>query len=174
MEDNIEDKNGLVLPALRVNMGDWVYYVTFLGMEEIARRIEFAEEIHPSSTLKMLIQREITDRSKNISEYLLNQPQRFFNSLIIGVYGGSPNWHEFKSDTKLEFDEELLPLHIEGALGILRLNGEETLFAIDGQHRVEGIKNALKENSELKREEVTAIFVSHSNDSEGMERTRRL
>ena len=41
------------------------YYVTFLGMEEIARRIGFAEEIHPSSTLKMLeTTREITDRSK--------------------------------------------------------------------------------------------------------------
>ena len=170
MENNIE----LILPALRVHMGDWIYYVTFLGMEQIADRIEFAEEIHPSPTLKMLIQREITDRSQNISDYLLNQPQRFFNSLIVGVYGGSPNWQEFKIDTNSEFDAELLPLHLEGALGILRLNGEETLFAIDGQHRVQGIKEALKENNKLKREEVSVIFVSHRNDPDGMERTRRL
>ena len=170
MEDNIE----LILPALRVHMGDWIYYVTFLGMEQIADRIEFAEEIHPSPTLKMLIQREITDRSQNISDYLLKQPQRFFNSLIVGVYGGSPNWHEFKIGTNSEFDAELLPLHLEGSLGILRLNGEETLFAIDGQHRVQGIKKALEENNELKREEVSIIFVSHRNDPDGMERTRRL
>ena len=170
MENNIE----LILPALRVRMGDWTYYVTFLGMEQIADRIEFAEEIHPSPTLKMLIQREITDRSQNISDYLLKQPQRFFNSLIIGVYGGSPNWHEFKINTNSEFEAELLPFHLEGALGILRLNGEETLFAIDGQHRVQGIKKALEKNNELKREEVSVIFVSHSNDPVGLERTRRL
>ena len=170
MKDNME----LILPALRVHMGDWIYYVTFLGMDQIADRIEFAEDIHPSPTLKMLIQREITDRSENISDYLLKQPQRFFNSLIVGVYGGSPNWHEFKIGTNPEFDAELLPLHLEGSLGILRLNGEETLFAIDGQHRVQGIKKALEKNNELKREEVSVIFVSHQNDPEGMERTRRL
>ncbi|MDE0315425.1 MAG: DGQHR domain-containing protein [Candidatus Poribacteria bacterium] len=170
MDNNTE----LILPALRVHMGDWIYYVTFLGMEQIADRIEFAEDIHSSPTLKMLIQREITNRSQDISDYLVNQPQRFFNSLIVGVYGGSPNWQEFKISTNSEFDAELLPLHLEGSLGILRLSGEETLFAIDGQHRVQGIKKALEENIELKREEVSVIFVSHRNDPTGMERTRRL
>ena len=164
----------LILPALRVHMGDWIYYVTFLGMEQIADRIEFAEEFHQSPTLKMLIQREITDRSQHISDYLLKQPQRFFNSLIVGVYGGSPIWQEFKIDTNSEFDAALLPLHLEGSLGVLRLNGEERLFAIDGQHRVQGIRKALEENKELKSEEVSVIFVSHRNNPEGMERTRRL
>ena len=58
--------------------------------------------------------------------------------------------------------------------GVLRLDGTQTLFAIDGQHRVEGIKQALEDNSELGREEVSVIFVAHRNDSDGMERTRRL
>ena len=71
---------------------------------------------------------------------------------------------EFKISTNSKFDAELLPLHLEGSLGILRLSGEETLFAIDGQHRVQGIKKALEENTELKREEVSVIFVSHRND----------
>ena len=38
----------------------------------------------------------------------------------------------------------------------------------------EGIKQALQENAELKREEVSVIFVAHQNDLVGMERTRRL
>ena len=143
-ELSMKHNDELILPALRVNMGDWVYYVTFLAMDQIAERIEFAEDIHPSLTLKTLIQREITDRSQHISDYLLNQPQRFFNSLTVGVYGGSPNWQEFKIDTNSEFNADLLPLYLEGSLGILRLNGEETLFAIDGQHRVQGIKKALE------------------------------
>ena len=37
-----------------------------------------------------------------------------------------------------------------GVLGILRLDGTQTFFAIDGQHRVEGIKQALKKDNELK------------------------
>ena len=45
---------------------------------------------------------------------------------------------------------------------------------IDGQHRVQGIKQALEKNEELKREEVSVIFVAHRNDQSGMERTRRL
>ena len=140
----MENNNELTLPALRARMGDWIYYVTFLQMEEISKRIELAEEVHPSSMLKEMIQRQITDRANPIAEYLLNQQQRFFNSLIVGVYGGAPNWYELAIGTNQLFDAEVLPLYLEGALGILRLDGEEKLFALDGQHRVEGIKKALK------------------------------
>ena len=168
------NNNELTLPALRARMGDWIYYVTFLQMEEIAKRIELAEEVHPSSMLKEMIQRQITDRANPIAEYLLNQQQRFFNSLIVGVYGGSPNWYELAIGTNQLFDAEVLPLYLEGALGILRLDGEEKLFALDGQHRVEGIKKALKRNENLKTDEVSVIFVAHQTGADGMERTRRL
>lgn len=164
----------LTLPALRAHMGDWVYYITFLQMEEIAKRVELAEDIHPSSTLKEMIQRQITDRANPIAEYLLNQSQRFFNSLIVGVYGGSPNWLELAIETNRLFDAETLPLSVQGALGFLQLDGHETLFAIDGQHRVQGIKQALKENDELKHDEVSVIFVAHRKESDGLEQTRRL
>ena len=170
----MENNNELTLPALRARMGDWIYYVTFLQMEEISKRIELAEEVHPSSMLKEMIQRQITDRANPIAEYLLNQQQRFFNSLIVGVYGGSPNWYELAIGTNQLFDAEVLPLYLEGALGILRLDGEEKLFALDGQHRVEGIKKALKKNENLKTDEVSVIFVAHQTGADGMERTRRL
>ena len=69
------------------------------------------------------------------------------------------------------FNAESLPLDLEGTLGILRLDGTQTFFAIDGQHRVQGIKKALEKNDELKREEVSVIFVAHRKDQDGMERT---
>ena len=166
-------KNELI-PALRACMGDWVYYVTFLRMEQIAERISIAQEIHSSNVLRNMIQRQITDRSKQISDYLLKQPQRFFNALIVGVYGGSPDWYELDVRTNHLFDAEALPQELDGVLGFLRLDGTEILFAIDGQHRVEGIKQALQQNAELKQEEVSVIFVAHRNDPVGMERTRRL
>ena len=56
----------------------------------------------------------------------------------------------------------------------LHLSGEENLFAIDGQHRVEGIKEALKENPELAIEELAVLFVAHRTTEAGRARTRRL
>ena len=170
----MKNPNELIIPALRAHMGDWIYYVTFLRMEQIANQINLAQDIHPSETLKEQIQRQITNRAKQISDYLLNQPQRFFNSLIVGVYGGSPDWYELTIGANPIFDAPILPSELEGVLGILRLDGTQTFFAIDGQHRVQGIKQAVKKNNELKQEEVSVIFVSHQNDPSGMERTRRL
>ena len=166
--------NELTIPALRAHMGDWIYYVTFLQMEKIADQIHIAEKIHSSKVLKDMIQHAVADRAGQISEYLLKQPQRFFNALIVGVYGGSPDWYELAIGTNPLFDTDTFPHEFDGVLGILRLDGTQTLFAVDGQHRVEGIKQALKENSELGREEVSVILVAHRNDSDGMERTRRL
>lgn len=166
--------NELIIPALKAHMGDWIYYVTFLRMDQIADQIHIAQEIHSSNVLKNMIQREITNRAGQIADYLLKQPQRFFNSLIVGVYGGSPNWYELAIGTNPHFDAPVLPPELDGVLGILRLDGTQTFFAIDGQHRVQGIKQALKVNDELKQEEISVIFVAHRNDSDGMERTRRL
>jgi DNA sulfur modification protein DndB len=67
---------------------------------------------------------------------------------------------------------------IEGRLGLLRLSGAENLFAIDGQHRVAGIKLVLKDNTVAEQvgdDSVSAIFVAHDPSSEaGKQRTRRL
>ena len=61
-----------------------------------------------------MIQQEIANRSKQISDYLLKQPQRFFNALIVGVYGGSPEWYELDVRTNHLFDAEALPRELDG------------------------------------------------------------
>ena len=160
-------------------MGDWVYYITFMPMREIAARISIAESIHSADSLKELLQRELTNRSREIETYLRDQPQRFFNALVVGTYGGQPQWHEV-SIRKLESRLNEPPDYLEGALGILTLQGSEKLFAIDGQHRVSGIQRALKEESKLGSEEICVIFVvgviaaKRQEDPQGFERTRRL
>ena len=64
---------------------------------------------------------------------------------------------------------------VENSIGILRLSGSERIFAIDGQHRVEGIKAALIEKTSLKDEQQVAILVAHDSQSAaGVARTRRL
>ena len=165
----------LKVPGLRAHMGDWVYYITFLRMRDIAERISLATEIHKSSILKELIQREIErSHAESIREYLIRQKERFFNSLVVGVYGGSPRWAELAIHPTDRKGFGKVPDYIEGALGILIFDGSERLFAIDGQHRVVGIKRAVADKPELGDEELSTIFVAHANNAQGMERTRRL
>lgn len=172
------NRTPLFLPALRAKMGDWIYYIAFITMREVAARISVVDDIHTSASLKDLLQRMLTNNSKRIAEYLLGQEQRFFNAIVIGSYGGSPNWHDLSVRGREGIAD--VPEHPEGSIGFLELRGDETLFAIDGQHRVKGIKEAVVQNRSLEEEEVCAIFVKgvtagkRDEDPDGFERTRRL
>ena len=178
MMKNIDHKSPLSIASLRAQMGDWIYYIGLLRMADITERISIAEEIHSSKSLRDLLQRQLTDRAAEISKYLLSQKQRFFNAIVVGTYGGNPKWAELGiSGEKLRPE---LPEFIEGTLGILTLDGTEKLFAIDGQHRVSGIKQALEDDPALSEDEVCVIFVSSVSqehrlkDPKGFQRTRRL
>lgn len=174
--------DSLYLPALRAQMGDRVYYISFMNMKDVHERVFIAQELHRSKNLNELIQRRLSKRAPEIQDYLLQQIQRFFGAFVIGVYGGQPKWVELDVERRphIVLDDEKLK-KLNGAMGILILDGREKLFAIDGQHRVAGIRQTLihseetgKHSEEIGKEEVTTIFVSHSNDEQGLSRTRRL
>ena len=154
------------IPAIRANIGIWIYYVAVMSFAEINERVKKVDnELHKSKALSDMIQRSITDNYLSIKEYILNQEERFFNALVLAVYEGEPRWIEVELNYK---DEEFF------SLGFLEFTGKERIFPVDGQHRVEGIKSALKENPELGDEKVPVIFIGHRNTAEGMEKTRRL
>ena len=172
----------LYLPSLRGIMGDWVYYPTLMKLKDIAERVKIAEEVYQSKTLSEMVQHEIKrKRGKEIKEYLLKQEQRFFNSLIVAVYDGDPSWYNLthiKSNNRFESTNQLnveeIPEDVVAGIGILSLNGEEKLFALDGQHRLIGIKEAVAETPHLGEDELSIIFIAHRTEPDGMERTRRL
>lgn len=166
----------LRVPALKAHMGDWIYYAAFLKIRDIAERVSLADEIHQHQGLRDMIQRTIDEsrHAESLKQYLLTKQQRFFNSLVIGVYGGAPNFFELELHRGPRLDPAELPAYFVGALGILQFNGSEKLFAIDGQHRVVGIKKAVAQSGSIGDEEVVALFVPHSRDASGMERSRRL
>jgi DNA sulfur modification protein DndB len=175
----MEDKGPLMIPALRAKMGIWMYYIGFMKMRDISERISLVQEIHASKTLQELLQRQLKKRIPDIADYLISQEQRFFNSLVLGTYGGNPQWYELAVKSQSS-DDKLLLEELEGTIGFLKLSGTETLFALDGQHRVDGIRRAIKQDSNLETEEVSVLFVSgviaksREDDPEGFERTRRL
>ena len=168
----------LQVPAMRGAMGDWVYYVTLLPFVEACDRIKRTEEVHKSELLRQMIQRALTPRSRTIATYLETQRQRFFNAVVVGVYGGSPEWHRVQVKRSELFDPATMSERVSESLGILTLRGDENLFAIDGQHRIEGIKEFARKIGRGKlltlEDEICAIFVAHTNSETGMTRTRRL
>lgn len=156
-------------------MGDRWYYVTTLTLGEVAQWIKPVDQIHERNELKTWIQRELRpERKEEIASYLLNQDQRFFNAVVAGIYGGEPEWFSVEVGESVTLKDVKLGERQATAFGLLRLSGKEDIFAIDGQHRVEGIREALRRSEVLEDEELTVIFVAHKSTDEGRERTRRL
>lgn len=154
------------IPALKAKIGDWDYYVTTLTFEQVSKFVsKIDEHLHKSESLKDLIQRSITNNYLSIKDYIINQPSVFFNSLVLAVYDEYPKWQE------IEFKYDRVETY---QMGLLDFPGNHKIFPVDGQHRVEGIKAALKENPELKNQQIAAIFIGHKNDELGKQRTRRL
>lgn len=155
------------IPAIRSQMGIWVYYVSTMSFDDVNKFVRpINDELHKSVLLSDMIQRSITDNYKSIAHYLETQDERFFNALILAVYDGRPVWNEIRIEG--EGEEDIYNL------GLLSLTGEEKIFPVDGQHRVEGIKQALKDKPELGNERIAVIFVGHSKNDAGMQKTRRM
>lgn len=164
-----------VFPALRAKMGDRWYYVTTLTLKQVSDWIKPVDQIHERQELKTWIQRALRpERKEQIAQYLVNQQQRFFNAIVAGIYGGEPEWFPVEVGDSVTVPDIKLSERQSTAFGFLHLSGTEDIFAIDGQHRVEGIREALHQSEELKADEICVIFVAHKKTDEGRERTRRL
>ena len=171
-------KRKVLFPALRCAMGDSIYYATFMSFADITAWIKPTDEVHKSKRLSEWIQRRLMGgHALKISRYLVNQDERFFNAIVVGIYGGQPTWSALDvmsrpGDEDPDIQEYLEDL--ETSIGLLQLTGDENLFAIDGQHRVAGIKMAMKESETVSSDEIVVIFVGHELSAVGQERTRRL
>lgn len=161
-------------PALRCYMGDWTYYVTAMPLHELAKRIQSSKEIYQVKGLEDLVQRELTNRVGSIVKYLLEQNERFFNSIIVGVHEGEPEWYAIDIKDSPVIGPPYIEQTLSNSLGIIKLTGEEKMFAIDGQHRVEAIKQSITKNRSLGNEHLSVIFIAHRTTLEGRRRTRRL
>lgn len=155
------------IPAIRAKIGNWTYYISTLTFKQVSEYVsKVDQELHHSESLNELIQRSVTNNYLSIKNYILNQPDLFFNSLVLAVYDNYPDWAEI--DIKYGDDFETFQL------GLLDFPGKHKIFPVDGQHRVEGIKAAIIDNPDLNESKISVIFIGHKNDSEGLKKTRRL
>lgn len=172
-------RSPLTIPGLRGTFGNWVYYCCLMPIRELGKRTDYASELPPAKAEEFEQMAEhVLDGSRavEISQYLTTNEDRFFNSLVLAVYGGKPDWLEIGIIGANTPNASLSELSEEAkdSIGFLRLSGREKLFAIDGQHRLAGIKHAIVANNALINEFVPVIFVGHRNTPDGVRRTRHL
>lgn len=163
------------IPSLRGALGSWVYYSALVKAEKISERIKASHEIREAKGLDDFLQRALKPRVNKIAQYLSKRDSRFFNSIIVGIFDGLPQWVEFDLDKVANTLSIMEPSELQESLGLLVFTGKEKMFAIDGQHRVEGIKKSYQENSQrIAEDQYPVIFVAHLDTPPGKVRTRRL
>ncbi len=159
----------VAFPALEAKIGDWTYYVTTMKMGELVEKISYAHKLYQPTTLDEIIQRDLTSRGAEISDYLVRQKERFFSAMVIAVADGDPKFQ------RIDVIDPIVKYAKIDGLGLLTFDGTQRYFALDGQHRLSGIKEALVKKESLKNEQVTVIFVPHKHATRTERgRTRRL
>ena len=158
-----------VYPALRARMGSWTYYVLKMRMKEVAADVRFASEIYEDRTLDDAIQRELNEGrvKRELTSYLIRQPDRFFAALVVAAIGGNPTFYpiDIASDTRFTMFRDAQ--RFGNTFGMLSFNGDQKYYALDGQHRLKAIKTLLDTNDPLSRkapadfenEEISVIVV---------------
>ena len=106
----------------------------------------------------------------------MKQKKGFFNSLVVAIHEGSPKWSDIEVERSIKIEGDLIDDEnmeiLSNKYGILSLSGDEEIFALDGQHRLKGLRKAYVEDPEIGEKELSLIFVIHNH--ENVERTRRL
>lgn len=157
------------VPAIKAKMGDWTYYITKMKFGEVEKSVELAEKIHSHKDLDDLIQRDLSKRVADMTEFLLKEDQRFYGSLVVAIYMGNPVFHPIR----VTEDHKIVD-SVNHDFGFLQMDGSQTYFALDGQHRLESIKAACEQKPELRAEDISVIILKHDSSKAGMQRTRRL
>jgi len=141
------------LQATEAQMGNTKYYVTTMGLGEVARHVKY-RETPDDWPPELLTQRKLNSGrvKKEMVPYLLNNPDHFYGALVVEhVRHGEPT-HEVRF--KKENDD---------GSGWIELDGTETLEVGDGQHRLSSIKIAVEQRPELARERIAVIILPHRN-----------
>lgn len=180
----------LILPALSGSYQNWIYFQVIFKLEELVEN--FGDDLAPDYRIKTtdevdviysrtgignLLQRAIdTRRIDPIKRFVLDQPDSYVNNLTIAIFGGTPEWIPFDVPTN-SLDSLGLGSEVDEfikAYGVIKLNGDETLFVLDGQHRLRALREAFKENQEIGANKIAVTFITHIDDEQGREKTRRL
>ena len=170
----------------RARLGSTVYYIGKMRAGELIDSVGFAAELpeweQMTADEKMQRQPDINRIINEIVPYVIEDPDRFFNSLIIDVFSGYEAI-EFEPVSKIVKDlPRTYQIPLED-IGYITLTGKERLIALDGQHRLLATRIAIRgiyglpagtklpssikkldPHPELADEEISIILVEHKDN----------
>lgn len=161
--------NKTFIPAFQCKVGDWKYYISTMKYAEVARQVSFAYELSANAELGQLVQRGLSDRTGDITKYLLTSPARFLGALVVAAWGGEPTYTPITME-----DPDGMLSGLDEGFGVLTFDGRQSYFALDGQHRLRAIKDAVRQDPSLGSEDICVLIVTHYDTADGRTRTRRL
>ena len=162
--------NKTFIPAFQCAVGDWKYYICTMKYGEVGRQVQFAYELgNNNDELGQLIQRGITSRTKEITDYLLSSEHRFLGGLVVAAWGGEPTYTPLSID-----DPDGFLKGLDQGFGVLTFDGTQQYFVLDGQHRLKAIKDGIKRDPTIGKEDICVLIVTHYDTQDGRVRTRRL
>ena len=158
-------------PAIRGQFGEWEYYITTMKARDAVRTIKPPSELFEVSAraLDQRMQRGLSSRVAPMVEYL-KQDYRFYGPLIVALKGGDPQF------VPLEMAEpdQLVPTDAFD-IGVLRFNGTEDYFVLDGQHRLASISEAIENGNDcVKNDDVSIVIIRHEDTEQGKQKSRRV
>src|SRR5262249_33299578 len=173
-------------PGIRGQMGRWNYFVVKMSMRELAESVKFAHDVYDDRTLDDAIQRALNEpRVRNqIIGYLQRHEDRFFSSIVIAALNGHPRWFPVQVGDN-EFNILAGDPRLDETFGVLRFDGSQVYYALDGQHRLAAIRALVRPDDPASRdaplgfdnEELSVIVVTPQEgegEEEFMRRYRRL
>ena len=147
------------LPALRGRMGDSDFFATMLTFGEVARMVEFVEDVDDWDA--ETAPEEKTQRRLNVQRveremvpYLVGTDDHFYSAITVEV---RPSMGEGADIIPFRPAGDPLPGGIQ--YGEVVLDGTQTLCALDGQHRLKSIQRAIRIKQSLAREQLAVILV---------------
>jgi len=164
-----------LIPAIRGRIGSTEYYIATMKASEVVNSLRIPKEMPDwgHESIEDRYQREINYKrvKDQIAPYIATDPDRFFNALIVDILDSDGvTFDELSTLTKLP----ALYSSLGENFGVLKLQGNERLVPLDGQHRLAAIKFALygrdekdqpietfKSNPEIGSDDITLVLVKH-------------
>lgn len=180
----------LLIPSLFANYQHWPYYQIILSVEDAVMNFGTAENpdyrlkttdevevIYSQKGINNLLQRILDPkRLEPIRKFINEQPDAYVNNLTVAIYGGDPQWIpiDLKRSSLKEAIEDNAFEEIAQAYGLIKLNGDESLFVLDGQHRLKALRIAYQKDKAIGKNQIALTLITHIDDEAGKKRTRRL
>ena len=174
-----------IYPALHSRIGAFTYYTVKMSARELSENVKYASEVYEDRTLDEAIQRVLNEsRVKDeIVAYLKRQPDRFFSSIVVAALKGNPMFYPVEITDDPQFAIFRDDQRLNESFGVLKFDGRQKYYALDGQHRLSAIKTLLDPSNPLsdgapedfENDELSVIIVvPNQEDSNFMQKYRML